>query len=910
MEKYLALKASAGSGKTFALTVRYITLLLLEANPSQILTLTFTNKAAAEMSQRIYATLKTLGEDESYLNEISKISKLPKEEILSKKDFLLKRFSNSTLSIFTIDKFINKILREFSGYIGINDDFSIQEDDIESLSYHFLKSLDDNSYEELVSFFTYENKKFNSIFELFKALIEKNENFSSIPLDDGLIDIQKNAILDLAFKIKEHFRNCEKASDSALKAVDFKNFNELFAKSWIKNERLEEYLYFKKYSNTNIEDIFLELKQEFRNYYKLRATYSLSKIFNLYSKFKKIKLDFNKSKNYFSFNDISNLVYELLKSKISKDFLYFRLDSTYDHILIDEFQDTSILQYKILQPLIEEILAADSTKFKTFFYVGDTKQSIYRFRGGKRELFDYVLSSNKIIKIQELNTNYRSKNIVVDFVNKSFINLENYDYLKQNSTKSGGYVEVFEDENLLLGDRFENLTQKIEELLKNGINANDIAILCYTNSDVLELFYYLKEKFPSWKIKTDMTSKLVNQQNVKALINLVKYLYFKEDIYKENFNALCGYFINSKISFEVDFKKSDIKNILFKLANYFQIIDSNIIKLIELCSRFNNIVEFIYNIDKIDANIENSQDFGIQILTIFKAKGLEFHTTILLDRLKQKSVDRSSLLFYYDNIELKNIFYKIKDYEFFDENYKQAIKQEKKLSLDDEKNVLYVGLTRARNNLIIFKKQKNSAFDILKLSSCKIGTLVSSSNLEKRVILEKIKYTPLNLGRQEQKIELEKDIENINILSARYFGLATHYALEMIDNFTKDSIDCAINLSKTKYHSFLEDEDFKRIKKILLNLVENTLFQDLIKDAQILHEQSLFFNEELKIIDLLLIKNNKYIILDYKTTTEILTSHKYQINEYKRAICKIFNTKEVIAYLVYLKEEEAILLQA
>ena len=74
MEKYLALKASAGSGKTFALTVRYISLLLKGAKPSEILTLTFTNKAAAEMSQRVFNTLQTLGDDEAYLNEIIKVS--------------------------------------------------------------------------------------------------------------------------------------------------------------------------------------------------------------------------------------------------------------------------------------------------------------------------------------------------------------------------------------------------------------------------------------------------------------------------------------------------------------------------------------------------------------------------------------------------------------------------------------------------------------------------------------------------------------------------------------------------------------------------------------------------------------------------------------------------------------------
>ena len=106
MKNYLALKASAGSGKTFALTVRYISLLLLGAKPKEILTLTFTNKAANEMSERIFHTLLNLGNDEAYLNEIIAQSGLSKEKILSKKEYLVNEYTNSTLSIFTIDKFI------------------------------------------------------------------------------------------------------------------------------------------------------------------------------------------------------------------------------------------------------------------------------------------------------------------------------------------------------------------------------------------------------------------------------------------------------------------------------------------------------------------------------------------------------------------------------------------------------------------------------------------------------------------------------------------------------------------------------------------------------------------------------------------------------------------------------------
>ena len=903
MEKYLALKASAGSGKTFALTVRYISLLILGAKPSEILTLTFTNKAAAEMSQRVFNTLQTLGDDEAYLNEIIRVSNFTKEEVLGKKSLLIKLFINDSSSIFTIDKFVNKILREFCGYIGIGDDFKISNDDMEILSYKFLQSLDENSFKELVEFSLYEKKKFSSIFELFKILIEKNEKINPIEIDAKLINLIKNDILEKAFKIKEHILNCKAASASAIKAVSFTNFDELFSNTWIEKDTIYDYSYFKKCANEEINSLFLELKDSFLNYYKLRTSYSLNKIFKLYINFKEFKKSFNIEKNYFEFNDISNLVFELLNNKINKDFLYFRLDSNYNHILIDEFQDTSILQYKILKPLIDEVIAGDSEKFKTFFYVGDPKQSIYRFRGGKRELFDFVLSENSNIKLENLNTNYRSSKNIIDFVNNTFLSLPNYDYLAQKSIRKDGFVEVIEDSSLQSEDKFSAILNKINELLDNGINANDIAILCYTNSDVLGLFYYIKEKLPNLKIRTDMSSKLINQQNVKALINAIKYIYFKENIYKENFNALVGKNINSEFLIDINLNELSVEKVLYFFASYFDIIDENIIKLIEQSGIYFNIVDFIYEIDKLDISIENSENSGLQILTIFKSKGLEFHTTILIDRIKRKNHDKSSLLFDYENINLNNIYYKVSGYENFDLEYKKALEKEKNLNLDDEKNVLYVALTRAKNNLIVFKKEKSSVFDILDITPFKFGNLILSEVVQTKSINKKITYEPLNLGKQDIKSSKDNNGVNLDILKSKYFGLATHYTLEMMSNFDEKALNHGLNLSKTKYFNYLDEFDFVSIKKIIQNLIKNDKFQNLIKDSQIVQEQALIYNEEIKVIDLLLYKDDRFIIVDYKTTTEVLYSHKTQVEYYKKAVSEIFNIKNVDGYLVYLKED-------
>ena len=907
MKKFLALKASAGSGKTFALTVRYITLLLLDAKPNEILTLTFTNKAANEMSERIYKTLLTLGDDEAYLNAIINESELSKEEILGKKNFLVKSFTNANLTIYTIDKFINSILREFCGYIGISDDFEIKEDDIESLSMKFLQSLDAKQFDLLIDFSLYEKKKFNSIFDLFKNLLEKNENIEIVNIDSELINVQKDQVLNSSYKIKEAILNCDIASNSAKKAVDFENFDELFTKTWLSKDLLSEYSYFKKCSNETLESYFVKVKKEVALYYKLRAGYSLSKLFELYLMFKNFKLSFNKNKNYLEFNDISNLVYELLSTKIDKDFLYFRLDSKFSHILMDEFQDTSLLQYRILEPLIKEVLSGDQTKFKTFFYVGDTKQSIYRFRGGKRELFDYVANTNEALDVEVLNTNYRSCENVINFVNSLFINLPSYEYYDQLSIRKGGYVEVIEDKELVEEDKFSTVASKIATLIKEGVNSNDIAILTYTNSDVLNIYNYLKDKFPSLKISTEMTSKLINQENVKAVINAIKYIYFKEDIYKENLNALVGNKVLSKLAINFEVGKKSVQEMIKEIATGLKIIDENVVKFIECSTVYNNIVDFVYEIDKLDAVMENSEASGLQILTIFKSKGLEFNTVILLDRIKRKNSDKSSLLFEYDSVELKNIFYKIKGYENYNKQYSNAIAKEKCLSLEDEINILYVALTRAKNNMIIFKKEKSSVFDILSMKALKQGQIIQSTNTsinyEKK---EKVEYIPMNLGLQEKQITKEKDSDD-NKLHSKYFGIATHFCLEMMNNFTSSDLDYCINLAKTRYSNYLNEGDFINIKNRIKILLENKLFNELTTDAKFISEQALVYNGEIKIIDLLLYKEEKYYIFDYKTTKEKSQEHITQVTFYKKAIKEISKSEDVYAYLVYLKENEVLI---
>jgi len=901
MKQFVALKASAGSGKTFALTVRYISLLLLDANPTQILTLTFTNKAATLMMDRIYETIQTLGEDKAILEAVVEQTQLPVKTILEKKQNLIDKFITSELSIFTIDKFVNKILRQFSGYVNISDDFEIKFDDEELLLYKFLAQLDQKQFFSLVNFAYTQQKKLDSIVGVFRSLLEKNISYSVVEYPFESYKAVKVAILEDAFKIKE-FIDKSKVSKSGYNAVNFSTIDELLdkGKTWLTKDSLSEFSYFKKAKPPiELNDILHSLQQNITLFYQIQESFTLKNLFDIFNDFKSFKEQFNKKSNSLEFSDITNITYKLLSQSIDKDFLYFRLDSTYNHILIDEFQDTSTLQYKILSHLIDEILSGDPELFKTFFYVGDTKQSIYRFRGGTKELFDYVAQKySPQLCVELLDTNYRSGQNVVKFVNDIFLNLPNYEYDKQYvKSDKIGYVSVVKT----LNDKdifYEDIKNQVQYLLKHGVNPSNIAILTYTNGDVLAIYEYLKKEIPNINIVTELTSKLINQPNVKTLINLVKYLYFKEDLYKANFNALIGKDYLEDINITVDFNQH-ILQILKILAYHYDIVNSDIIRFFEISQSYNTIVDFIYNIDKDDTSVSNETNDGLQILTIFKSKGLEFDSVIVCDRITKKNYDKSALLFEYDNIDLNKIYYKRKNRENLDKFYNNALKKEKQLQISDELNILYVALTRAKYNMIVIKKEKQSVFDLLgDLDIKSFGTVEVEKDNKKIIFPNKsLTYTPLNLGYQDKTKSINNENENIK---AKYFGLATHYFLEILPSFDLKDIDTTLLLVKNKFNNILDTTDFDDIKNRVQILLQNKQFQDLIKNSSYTKEQALIYNNEHKIIDLLILKDNQYTIVDYKTTQDQLNSHKIQVKAYMQAIKTITNQNNIKGFVVYL----------
>ena len=898
-----AYEASAGSGKTFALVIRYISLLYMGAKPESILTLTFTNKAANEMSARISTVLKELHLEKrkAELSEIAKTLEVDEETLLVQREKILHAFLTADIKISTIDKFFAQILRKFSLHLGLMPDFSVDEKEDEAKFLKRFLSLvkSEGKYKELVLFSTHESKKLQSIFAFLERLYEKDGELAAISIEKGDIYAIESKILSLADMLRELFYSCETLSARAKKSLDFATVEDILQKSWLCKESME-YWDFKKCYTPRADELHAEIRALVKHYHDSKEGYFKEEYFSLYHLYKRAKKEENIQSNLLKFNDISYFVHQLLRGEIESEFLYFRLDATIEHLLLDEYQDTNVLQYNILEPIIDEIASGIGTReFKSFFYVGDTKQSIYRFRGGAKELFHHT-GRRYGVQIEPLKTNYRSSYQVVEFVNRVFRD-KIAGYIDQLSCDKHhfGYVKVTESEEVL-----ESVVENVFRLLENGVKQDDIAILTYANGDAFKIEEALLLRDDSLDITTETSIKLINDRKVSAVIEFIKYLYFQEPLYKVNFLASIGKEHDALIDLSFSVAKplpEMIRDIIrhYKLGDR----DENLLKLITLSTSYKDIESFLFECENINVDAPSKKSSGIRILTIHKSKGLEFEHVIVSDRFKRKNSDKSSMIFEYDDIFLQEMYVKFKNRECVDSDYKRAVEKEKKLVFEDELNVQYVAFTRAKVSLTICQKVKDSSFSALGLEACEVGELTVNEKIETASIKETFDYEAPRVGAQEEDKSKEKEQkENIQAIN---YGLALHYMLEILKDFALEHIDEAYWAMKNRFEMFLQAGEAEEIKKRVERLLVSKEFLSLV-DGRCLKEQPISYGGELKQLDLLVEKEDRIIVIDYKSSQTEQLSHRKQVSYYKEALSKIVD-KKVQAYLCYVRQEDIIL---
>ena len=616
ISNFIALEASAGSGKTHNLTKRYITLLLNfdsekkeTAKIQNILALTFANKATVEMKERIIENLKklALGID---VNNLTDSIKFPKNKIQTNALIAINTLISNydSFNVRTIDSFINLIIKSCALKLGFSPNYKILSSYNDYIDYavdSFLnKILVDKDVEYVLNeFFNqflvdaenkwslkwYISKKFEEFYkkEISKDFVVNNtDNNYSQKIE--LLNEKFNKICNAMTKIKEfiglngNFRTFVEGIKN-----DTKSLSNL-SSAYFKREQLP-------YNNNSprslqLEELFEDAKNIVKDFFEFKSEHYYDNDTRI---FKYIIDDFdNRSKkdSVLFLQDINRKVLNIFEQNTLVPEVYCRLSSNFKDFLIDEFQDTNKIQWETLKLIVEENLSQDGS----FFYVGDKKQAIYGFRGSDFQIFDLPLKEFKIYnpKLYTLDINYRSCEAIVDFNNSVFCR-ENIKVLldciidKKNVTGVEKYCEqlvnVFENSFQKVSDNKKNsgyvnisyleydknaennednvkdyLYRTIDDIVKTKrFDYKDIAILCRSGKEVEKIGKWLLEK--NINIESFKTLNIINSNIVKELFSVLQF--FNSPIDNVSFAS----FITSSIFLkQTKLSKQEILNFIQK----------------------------------------------------------------------------------------------------------------------------------------------------------------------------------------------------------------------------------------------------------------------------------------------------------------------------------------------------------
>ncbi|GAA7966940.1 RecB-like helicase [Helicobacter pylori] len=909
----MALKASAGSGKTFALSVRFLALLFKGANPSEILTLTFTKKATAEMKERILDYLKILQKEnlenekeksQNILKELEEKYHLDPDLVRNSAPKIYQRFLNAEIRISTIDAFFQSILRKFCWFVGLSANFEVNEDTKvhqQQLNESFLSALNSEQLEELSAFIvqclSYESYTSDSILERLRFLKNKLYLFDPNKKEPAF---DEEGFLEKLRSLNNQIQSIETASDRAKTAIKCDSFRGFLNSSLTWLEKKSEYQSFKKLKSEipTLESECEEIENDLKRYYEAKET----AIFKKFPKFIQLYDKATSKIQALDFDAIKDKVHVLLNGyeEMPAEFFYFRLDSKIAHILIDEFQDTSLNDYKILAPFIDEIKAGigQAKWHRSVFFVGDVKQSIYAFRGSFSSLFESV---SKDFYHDNLEFNHRSAPLIINYVNtifkKAYQNSptayleQKYPKTSQNKHATDGYVKVslVADERELL---LEQILQEAQNLLDHRIDPKDITILCATNKDALEIKNYLQERLSAIRPSTESSAKLSQLVESKIIKNALEYALAEEpckSFYKHSVLKLAGYLHDDAIALPgFNPKKESVASFVWKVMELFELYGEPAQSCLELAIGCEDANEFL---EKLEAKeIASFNPKGVQIMTIHGSKGMQFPYVIVCERLgKPNSSHANQFLEEYNGTELARLYYRMKNREVVDKDYARALNKEEAAKDHEETNVYYVAFTRAELGLIVVAKSKKESKkesknktmrEQLDLASLEEGEITPVVSPQKEPLITSVVIKPHAYGEQVQEIEEEpdSDYEKNNDQEAINFGIALHKGLEYqyAYNIPKQSV-----LEYLNYHYGFYGLDYQALEESLELFENDAEIQALFKNHALKGEAAFLFQGVVSRIDVLLWDRGQNLyVLDYKSSQNYQQSHKAQVSHY------------------------------
>ena len=821
-------KASAGSGKTFRLAVEYIKLLISDPTDYRhILAVTFTNKATEEMKTRIlsqlYGIWKRLPDSKPYLNCVTQELQVTEEFASQRAAIALSNLIHhySYFRVETIDAFFQSVLRNLAREleltanlrIALNDE-QVEEKAVDEL----IDSLQKNSIElawimEYIQQNIKDDKSWNVISQIKK--FGKNIIGDTYKAHGG----QLNEIIhqkDFFVKFTSQLQQIRQESLNIMQGYANKFFNLINEEGLSEDDFLHGksgvYGYFVKLRDgklTNdirgkrIEDALVDPMKwvksvdrtpdspvlELVNSHLLKlltdaeaarpvqmklylsATLTnkhmnqLRLLASIADKFYEI----NNYSNRFMLSDTQSLLHDLIKDSDSP-FIFEKIGSQLRHIMIDEFQDTSTIQWKNFKVLLSECLSHEDSQS---LIVGDVKQSIYRWRSGDWRLLNDIekefLSSK--IQVEPLSVNRRSARRIIDFNNHFFTEASALEYNilnDENPLEAPQMRKAYSDVTQIIEatkpdegcvriellpkndcqqQTLQRLNETITQMLELGIQPREMAILVRTNPLIQLIAQHLSKTMPKIKIVSDEAFRLDASMSVRIIMLALQCLATPNDLLAKATlaqNYQRAIIENKEI---IDCQLSDVEQINSLLPReyvdraddlltlpLFELIQEiflmfNLSKLENessyVCAFFDQVSLFladnpadiqafldVWESDIRQKTIQTEDTDGIRLLTIHKSKGLEFQHVLM--PFCDWPLEKSSLLWCTppDNVQpfcqLPLVPVDFSASQMKGTIYEPHYQHEHLQNVVDNLNLLYVAFTRAVSSLTVFGSRKNS----------------------------------------------------------------------------------------------------------------------------------------------------------------------------------------------------------
>ena len=747
-------KASAGSGKTFTLSVEYIKLLIKDPQSYRsTLAVTFTNKATEEMKLRIlsqlYGIWKLLPDSKSYIDKIKEDLDVTEEYMSERAGIALHNIVHnySYFRIETIDSFFQSVLRNLARELDLTanlrielNDYQIERNAVDEL----INSLDENS--ELLTwimeyirenmdddkdwnvignikrfgenifreYYKTNSKKLNErlleegFFKQYTTKLRqmRNEaevemqneaaqffdalNHNGIEIDD--LNNGKNGPAGYFIKIKKGIYNNTIVTKRLQKVLD-----EGSESSWVKQKSSKETQdIVRELANSTLTPLVHHAEDvRQKNWYiygsAVLTLRHLNQLRLLNSIENKVRM-MNVEQNRFLLSDTHTLLHSLIRDTDSP-FIFEKIGNYLENIMIDEFQDTSTVQWQNFKVLLEECMSHGEQQGNLI--VGDVKQSIYRWRSGDWRMLNNIEREfpylNSMLNVCSLDTNYRSSRRVITFNNAFFKRASELEYADQKSSTPDtsspeqlkkAYSDVaqkvpsFRDNhghvgiNLLPNEDYrQQALQKTAEavslLLDSGANYSDIAILVRSNDIIQLIAEFFANELPDVKIVSDEAFRLDSSVSVNIIVNAMLWLTHPDNILAKAYIAKAyqtyvlkkseqetnkllatAEGIDSALPCALIDKRDDLLTMpIFELAEQIYTLfnignikgeDAYLYAFYDALTDFiaNNTVDidsFVeeWNDSIAEKTIQASAIDGIRIITIHQSKGLEFEHVVI-----------------------------------------------------------------------------------------------------------------------------------------------------------------------------------------------------------------------------------------------------------------------------------------